>query len=196
MTQQDNDLNYDWFWFLTWTTYGTFLPGDIRGATGLLHDESGTVIEHNQPGQDHIPHSVALAKWSKLQMKGDAIRLNLEQARVLLTQFHCTASFRRWRLLGVAIMDNHIHVGVNVHSDPDPETILRDFKSYGSRALNLQWGKPESDSRWTESGSKRKLDSDNSVIASIRYIINQQSPLLVWTLEDGMIIPVNRLPGS
>ena len=185
----NNDLNYDWFWFLTWTTYGTFLPGDKRGATGLLHDEFGVIIQHNQPGQDHIPHSVPLANWSKLQMKGDAVRLTMEQARVLLTQFHCTASFRRWRLLGVAIMNNHLHVGVNVHSDPDPETILRDFKSYGSRALNLQWGKPPSASRWTESGSKRKLDSDNSVIAAVRYIIQQQSPLLVWTYEDGMIIP-------
>ena len=86
-------------------------------------------------------------------------------------------------------MDNHLHVGVNVHSDPNPEAILRDFKSYGSRALNLQWGKPPSDLRWTESGSKRKLDSDNSVIASIRYIINQQTPLLVWTYEEGMIMP-------
>ena len=60
-------------------------------------------------------------------MKGDELRLNLEQARVLLTQFRCTSAFRKWRLLEIAIMANHIHLVVNVHSDPDPETIKRDF---------------------------------------------------------------------
>ncbi len=63
----------------------------------------------------------------------------------------------------MAIMDNHIHLGVNVHSDPDPESVLHSFKSYGSRALNLQWGKPASETWWTQSGSQRKLDSDASV---------------------------------
>ena len=189
MTSLASDLNYDWFWFLTWTTYGTFLPGDKRGATGILHDPSGAIIEHNQPGQEHIPESHSLAQWSKLQMRGDAIRLNREQARVLLNQFHCTASFRKWRLLAVAIMDNHIHLGVNVHSDPEPETILHSFKSYGTRALNIQWDKPDSDTWWTQSGSKRKLDSDASVLRAIRYTINQRSPWIVWTYEDGMIVP-------
>ena len=189
MTSLASDLNYDWFWFLTWTTYGTFLPGDKRGATGILHDPSGGIIEHNQLGQEHIPESHSLAQWSKLQMRGDAIRLNREQARVLLNQFHCTASFRKWRLLAVAIMDNHIHLGVNVHSDPEPETILHSFKSYGTRALNIQWDKPDSDTWWTQSGSKRKLDSDASVLRAIRYTINQRSPWIVWTYEDGMIVP-------
>ena len=122
-------------------------------------------------------------------MKGDEVRLHLEQARVLLAQFHCTSRVRRWRLLAVGIMANHIHLVVNVHSDPEPDTILRDFKSYGSGALNLQWSRPDSETWWTESGSKRKLDSDNSVSGAIQYVIDQEFPLSIWTRERGMIVP-------
>ena len=45
--------------------------------------------------------------------------------------------------------------------------MLRDFKSYGSRALNRSWTKPESDTWWTELGSKREL-KDEAVIEYIR----------------------------
>ena len=129
-------------------------------------------------------------------MKGDELRLNLEQARVLLTQFRCTSAFRKWRLLEIAIMANHIHLVVNVHSDPDPETIKRDFKSYASRELNVQWGEPNSETWWTASASARKLDTDNSVTGAIQsvtgaiqYICDQEFPLLIWTMERGIIVP-------
>ena len=51
-------------------------------------------------------------------------------------------SCARWELLGVAVMAQHIHLVVGVGGDPDPEKIIGDFKSYGSRALNRRWGKP------------------------------------------------------
>ena len=189
MAQRGEDLHYDRFWLLTWTTYGSWLPGDDRGSTGIIHDQSGQWLARNEIGEPFVDLSNALRDFSREAMKGDEVRLNLEQARVLLTQFHCTSGVRRWRFLAVAIMANHIHFVVNVHGDPEPEDILRDFKSYGSRALNLQWGRRDSDTWWTESGSKRKLDSDNSVIGAVRYLTEQEFPLLIWTLERGMLVP-------
>ena len=46
---------------------------------------------------------------------------------------------RRQRLLAVAIMANHIHVVVGVPGDPEPDTLLRDFKSYASLCLNKSY---------------------------------------------------------
>jgi hypothetical protein len=40
----------DRFWLLTWTTYGSWLPGDRRGFVGKLRDETGRPIIHNEPG--------------------------------------------------------------------------------------------------------------------------------------------------
>lgn len=55
-------------------------------------------------------------------------------------------------------MANHVHLIVGVPGDPDPATLLRDFKSYASRALNLNSGdsRPPSGTWWTEQGAKRK----------------------------------------
>jgi hypothetical protein len=78
-------------------------------------------------------------------------------------------------------MANHVHIVLGVPGDPDPEDLLRDFKAYGSRALNKRWPRPESDTWWTESGSKRKLPNETAVLAAIRYVIEQEHPLLVWT---------------
>ena len=189
MSRGTSDLHYDRFWFLTMTTYGSWLPGDRRGSIGVFHDQSDNMIEQNQFGQPMYDPSDALRDFAKSQMKGDELRLNLEQARVLLTQFRCTSAIRKWRLLAVAIMANHLHLVVNVHSDPDPDTIKRDYKSYAGRELNVQWGVPKSKTWWTASASARKLETDNSVTGAIQYIRDQEFPLLIWTLERGIIVP-------
>ena len=40
----------DRYWLLTWTTYGTWLPGDRRGFVGLQRDLQGVPSIHNSPG--------------------------------------------------------------------------------------------------------------------------------------------------
>jgi len=77
-------------------------------------------------------------------------------------------------------MANHVHLVVGVPGDPEPDTLLGDFKSYGSRALNRNFGRPQSDTWWTESGSKRKLRDESAVLAAVEYIRHQQNPLLIW----------------
>jgi len=91
-------------------------------------------------------------------------------------------------LLAVAIMANHIHCVLGVLGDPEPEDLLRDLKSYGSRALNRRWGKPKSETWWTESGSRRKLFDEGGVMFAVHYVEQQEFPLLIWTLEKGRIV--------
>jgi REP element-mobilizing transposase RayT len=116
-------------------------------------------------------------------LKGPPVRLQGEQAKVLLSQFEETAAYRNWLLLAVAIMSNHIHVVVGVAGDPDPADILGDFKSYGSRALNRRWQRPVNGTWWTESGSRRKLPDEAAVLAAIRYVKKQPHPLQVWVAD-------------
>jgi len=112
-------------------------------------------------------------------MKGKPIFLRHRQAETLLSQFQETANYRGWQLLAAAIMRAHIHLLVGVPGDPEPETLLRDFKAYGSRALNRQWSKPKSGTWWTESGSRRKKQGP-AILAAVRYVAQQKNPLLVW----------------
>jgi hypothetical protein len=175
-------LDCDRYWLLNWTTYGSWLPGDPRGSVTTVRSGpgSGPRRRHNLPGTPHEAPMPRLQRAAQAELKGPPIFLATDQANVLLAQFHETAAIRKWLLIAVAIMRNHAHVEVGVPGDPDPEVLLRDFKAYGSRALNKQWPRPASDTWWTESGSKRKLKDDEAILGAARYIRDQEFPLVVW----------------
>ncbi len=171
----------DRYWFLTWTTYGTWLPGDDRGSVTSVREGSGPRIEHDQPGTRYEQPIPGLAESARAKLKCKPIYLDRAKAEKLLAQFQETARYRQWELCGVAIMANHIHVVVGVPGDPDPEDVMGDFKSYGSRTLNREYGKPDSETWWTGgSGSKRKLKTAEAIWARLRYTRDQEYPLLVW----------------
>ena len=172
----------DRHWLLTWTTYGSWLPGDDRGSVSPVRDAPGSRRKHNRPGTDYDPPLPGLIRSARGLLKSPPIRLTPAQAEVVFQQFQQTAKHRGWALLAVAIMRTHIHIVVGVPGDPDPHTILRDFKSYASRALNSSWTKPAG-RWWTESGSKRKLPDQPDVIAAVHYVAHQPAPLLIWIAD-------------
>src|SRR5260370_37517974 len=104
-------------------------------------------------------------------MKGPPIYFDREKAEIVLAQFQETATYRGRTLHAVAIMANHYHLVVQVLDDPDPKKLLADFKAYGSRILNRKYGKPPSDTWWTEHGSKRKLKDEKHLADAINYVL-------------------------
>jgi REP element-mobilizing transposase RayT len=176
----------DRHWLLTSTFYGNWLPGDPRGFVSSVRDlregegESQSRREHDVPGTPYDNDFLGLYRSAQEQMRGEPIRLVLDQAVILLAQFQETARCRSWLLLAVAIMDNHVHIVVGVPGDPNPKRILGDFKAYGSRALTRKCGEPSSETWWTTKGSKRKLKDRAAVVAAGRYVRDQANPLVVW----------------
>src|SRR5271157_1634254 len=126
----------DRFWLLTWTTYGTWLPGDRRGFVSEVRDEMGEKVLQNVPGTPCDADLPPLRAYAASIMTEDAVFLELAQAEALAEQLRETAGHRGWRLLALAVMANHVHVVVGVPRDPDPEQILGDFKAWGTRRLN------------------------------------------------------------
>ena len=179
----------DRYWLLTWTTYGTWLPGDDRGFVSNVRDGEGPEVRHNSPGTEPDAKQRGLWLSAKSNMKGPAVYLSAEQAAAVLEQLQETSRYRGWELLAVAIMANHIHVVVGVPGDPEPDTLLRDFKSYASRKLNKSFDRPLSETWWTESGSRRKLPNEAAVIAGVAYVREQEFPLLVWSASGGRESP-------
>ena len=170
----------DRYWLLTWTTYGTWLPGDDRGFVSNVLDGEGPEVKHNLPGTKPDAKQRGLLLSATANRKGPAVFLALGQAEVVLEQLSETAQYRGWDLLAVAIMGNHIHVIVGVPGDPDPATLIGIFKSYVSRLLNKHFCRPVSGTWWTESGSRRKLPDEAAVLAAIAYVGRQNFPLLIW----------------
>lgn len=182
-------------WFFTNTTYGTWLPGNERGSVTSVRDRrvgelvEGSRREHDQigtPWEGHIPGIYSSATGL---LKCPPIFLTLAQAEILLVQFQETSEYRERTLHAISIMQNHWHMVVTVPGDPEPDRILTDFKAYGSRALNREYGKPPSRTWWTMRGSKRKLASETALANAINYALYKQpNPLVVWSLEHGRIV--------
>ena len=131
-------MDLDRHWLLTWTTYGTWLLGDKRGFVSTFEDESSQNVIHNRPETPHAHDHPYLESSAARPMKCEPTRLTLNRAESLQSQFTETASYRGWQLTASAIiMANHVHLVVGVSGDPEPSTLLRDFKAYGARALNI-----------------------------------------------------------
>ena len=176
----------DRYWFLTWTTYGTWLPGDERGFVSNVRDGDGPEVKHAESGMPYDAKQRGLVEAARERMMGNPIWIQAVHAEELAEQFRETARFRQYAISAGAIMANHVHLVVGVPGDPQPDTLLRDFKSYGSRCLNKLAGKPESGTWWTAGGSRRKLRDEDAVRSVVEYVRNQQKPLVVWIGEPAV----------
>jgi REP element-mobilizing transposase RayT len=156
----------------------------VSGFVSNVRDGDGPEVKHNTPGTPCDAKQRGLALAARAQMKGDPVLLTAQLAQAQAAQFHETASYRGWSLLALAIMANHVHLVVAVPDDPDPEVLLRDFKSYGSRCLNKIAGKPASGTWWTAGGSRRKLPHERAVHAAVHYVEMQERPLVIWRAEN------------
>jgi REP element-mobilizing transposase RayT len=176
-------LQFDSFnrvWFLTWTTYGTWLPGDERGFVSPKFEGDEPERRNNVLHSPYDAGRPELRSLALAKLVGDPVFFDEGKAVVLQGQFEETAAHRGWVIVIGAVMTSHVHLVVGVSGDPEPSVLMRDFKSYGSRALNRRYAKPESGTWWTEQGSKRKVKNQQHFEAVVNYVLKQEKPLVVW----------------
>jgi REP element-mobilizing transposase RayT len=156
--------------FLTWTTYGTWLPGDERGWV-----KAGKGFQLPDPIKK---------REAEARMTADASRLDDEQ-RLLVEKTiaeHCR--IRGWTLRAVNCRSNHVHVVVS--ADRDPDDVRDQFKTWCTRRLKeLERARREApgvgasevsvrEKWWTEKGSCRRLWDEESLEAAIQYVLDGQ----------------------
>lgn len=171
-------MNLDRFWFDTWRTYGTWLPGE-DGFVGYYRRVTGDRVSDNAFGGEFAEPMPSLVAHARGLLKSPPVVLTRAQAIRLLDQFHETANYRGWGIDAVAILVNHVHIVLGVPGDPDPSGVLGDWKAYGSRALNREFGRLPG-GWWAGGGSKRLLRTARQRWAAIRYVRDQENPLVVW----------------
>src|SRR5262245_45094384 len=106
---------------VTWTTYGTWLPGDVRGW-----------VKWGQWGIK--PPEPETERDARQRMVESTVVLTEEQ-RTLVEQTirdHCR--IRGWLLHAVNVRSNHVHVVVT--ADREPGEVLNQFKAWCSRKLS------------------------------------------------------------
>ena len=140
--------------FLTWPTYGTWLPGDSRGWVKRLQG-------HQLP--DPIKEIEAAARMSE-----DACRLNAEQRKAVEDQIIETCEHRLWIPHAVNCRSNHVHV-VLTAPNTHPKKIRTDLKAWTTKRLKREFDKQRS-KWWAERGSVRYVFDEDEFIATVLYV--------------------------
>src|SRR6266852_1278521 len=96
---------------ITWTCYGTWLPGDRRGhVSNVLLPEGGFRPKENVPGTPYSRGDKFTHQRARALQKEPTVYLTAEQALVVAVSLNQAAQARGWRILRGAVMANHIHV--------------------------------------------------------------------------------------
>src|SRR5262249_54952481 len=137
-------------YFLTWTTYGTWLPGDERGGVdGKTHEM-------------HFTGDLQREAAARAIMAEAPISLDREQRGIVEQTIRKHCEIRGWVLHIGRARTNHVHVVLTANRTPD--VVMEQFKAWATRHLKptcpgrLRW--------WTEKGSKRKLWNDDDLAAA------------------------------
>jgi REP element-mobilizing transposase RayT len=172
----------DRFWFFTWRTFGTWLPGS-PGFVGNYVTPTGERRSDNVPGELTADPMPALEAYARDLLSTPPVYLTAVQANKVVEQLHETARYRGRVIDAVAVMPDHIHLVFGTPGDPDPAELMEDWKAYASRALNklIGWSPPTPRPLWwVRGGSKRIVRTDARRASAIRYVRYQERPLVVW----------------
>jgi REP element-mobilizing transposase RayT len=150
----DDPIGY----FLTWVTYGAWLPGDARGWVEFSHGWK-------------LPDPVREIEAAANMAEG-ACRLSHAQRDAVEQQITETCRHRGWHLHAVNCRSNHVHVVVSA-ADIRLKKIRTDLKAWATRRLKQQFG-PERENWWAERGSIRFLFDDTNLEAAILYVADGQ----------------------
>jgi REP element-mobilizing transposase RayT len=162
-------------YFITFSTYGTWLHGESPGSVDHEHNQFG------RPWLEPNPDQVA------------AIQRRMTQAPYLLDESRRVVvrdaiveecRFRGWNLLALHVRTNHVHFVVT--ADRNPEFVMRLCKAHASKRLNEAELDHPDRKRWTAHGSTKYLWHDDAVAAAVEYTLDcQGEPMALYRPDTG-----------
>ncbi len=149
-------------YFLTWTTYGSWLHGNRRGSV----DRSNTLH-----GMDYHAPNPEWESESKRRMKAPAVVLSPQERTLVeeVIQKHCR--IRDWRLIAANCRSNHVHIIVSTDGAA-PERVMTELKAYATRALRKN-SLHRGGRVWTRGGSTRYIESESALDSAVQYVKHQ-----------------------
>jgi hypothetical protein len=142
---------------ITWTTYGSWLPGDARGWV----KRGGGLRE---PDAD-------LELSVEAGMQGEPVRLDSGQREIVARTVREYCRIRDWVLHALNPRTKHVHVVVSARVQP--ERVLDQLKAWCSRKLNEATVNPPT-KWWTYHGSTKYIWDEKYPREAIDYVLERQ----------------------
>jgi REP element-mobilizing transposase RayT len=144
--------------FLTWTTYGSWMPGDARGWA----DDRGVIRAPN----------ARLTRVATGLMRGPSVVLSFAQRDIIARVIHEHCKFRGWTLHAATCRTTHVHVVVTA-AEHTPDGVLGSLKARCSRQLS-QGADDGPRTWWTRGGSMRRTYDTRSLENVVMYVVECQ----------------------
>jgi len=139
-------------YMVTWTTYGTWLPGDERGYV-------------NNQGQT-LPGNKGLLQISKERQKYPTVKLNKQEKKIAEQIILDEARKIGHQIIALAVCTNHIHLLAKPHQQ-SIDNIIGRYKSITTRAF---WGYGRKGKIWARGFDKQFCYTIKELTARINYI--------------------------
>jgi len=161
---------------ITWTCYGTWLPGEARGyVSNTLKENWQYDPKRNAPGTPHTKDDPETYQRAKSLQKQPTVWLTHEQAVIVAEALIQAARKRGWHIARAAIMRNHVHVVIR-DCPNDGSAVRRILKGTTQAALSDHAG--QSRTWWTTGGSDRYKNDEQAVINAVNYVAKQEYVLV------------------
>ena len=144
--------------FITWTTYGTWLPGDARGWRDSRRGPQLPDPRLEWEAREKM-------KFTEVRLRPHD-RVTVEQS----IQSHC--QHRGWVLHAVNARSNHVHCVVS--GNEKPQTIRDQLKANCTAQLRTQSNPLVVERTWTKKGDCTVLFTEDEFYNAVRYTLEAQ----------------------
>ena len=142
-------------YMLTWTTYGSWLPGDKRGYV-----ENGKILSGDE----------SILQRNKERQKSNNVKLNSKEKQIVNKAVLSEAEKIGQQVEALVVYSNHIHILTRPHKKSLEEIVSR-YKSITTRAL---WGNGRMGRIWTKGYDKRFCFTEDDIKKRTQYIRNHK----------------------
>ncbi|MBN1795589.1 MAG: transposase [Sedimentisphaerales bacterium] len=136
---------------ITWTTYGSWLPGNEKGYV-----ENGKILEGN----------IKLLEKNKNRQKTNTVKLNKTEKQIVRNTILSEAEKIGHKIEGLIVYSNHIHLLARPHKE-SIEGIVGRYKSITTSVL---WKHGRQGRIWTKGYDKRFCFTEEDITKRKLYI--------------------------
>jgi len=149
-------------WFVTWTTYGTWLHGDARGS---FLDRT------------YLPPDPEREAANRRAMTGEVVYLTEHRRALVDAALVAECQAQGWELHARNVRTNHAHVVVS--AERSGKFVRTHLKALASKVLSDDAGLPMAGHNgrkrwWTEKGNVVPIENEKSLEEAIVYVRDLQ----------------------
>jgi hypothetical protein len=114
-------------YLLTFSSYGTHLPGSEKGSVDR---------EHSRACSPMLPFNAKREAWGRARLNETPWVLERQARLITLEAIRSVCQHRQWIAHAIHIRTTHVHAVIA--GETVPERMLSDFKAYATRALRRE----------------------------------------------------------